>query len=92
MPETRCEIRGRFVTSMRYPPTGRWPLVDRDAFIREIEEPFRVGQGVAVRVPGLRWAAIFGRWTDDGGDEVERLTEALRASDLGSEADEIRSW
>ncbi len=91
MPEVH-DVGRVFVTSMRYPPTGRWSLFDPEAFVHEIEEPYRIGKGVSLRVPGTRWAAIFGLWMDEGGDEVERLTSALRASDAESAADEIRGW
>lgn len=91
MPQTH-DIGRRFVTTMKYPPTGSWPRYERDAYIREIEEPYRIGSGTAVRIPLTRYALIFGRWDDDGGDEVERLTEALRASDVDADSDDIRSW
>lgn len=92
MPETRLEIRGRFVTTLAYPTRTGWPLRDSSAYIREVEPPYRIGEGVALRAPGLRTAVVFGRWVDQGGDETERLTEALRASDLSTDVDEIREW
>lgn len=91
MPEVH-DVGRVFVTSMRYPPTGKWSLFDENAFVHEIEPPYRIGRGFSLRIPGTRWAAIFGLWMDDGGDEVERLTSALRASDQNSDADEIRGW
>ena len=91
MPETH-DLGNRFVTTMRYPSRTGWPFRDPRAFIREIEPPYRIGSGTALRFPGLRTAVIVGRWDDEGGEEVQRLTEALRASDAAAEPDEIRGW
>lgn len=91
MPETH-ELGNRVLTSMRYPARWGFPLWDSEAYIRETEPPYRIGSGAALRLPGLRTAVIFGRWDDEGGEEVERLTEALRASDADAGTDEIRGW
>ena len=92
MPETHFEIRKRFVTTMRYPTRTGWAIRDAEAWIHEVEPPFRMGSGTSFRLPGCRWAVIFGRWDDDGGPEEERLRNALGVKDVAAETAEIAEW
>lgn len=92
MPETYDVGPRNFVTSMRYLPGGSPPLLERGATTRETEDPFRIGRGIALRIPLTRQAVIFGRWLDDGGDEDERLRDALRAHDTEDTTEEISEW
>ena len=72
--------KAKYVTTVRYPgrPTDL-PLWEFGCETRETSEPFRIGFGWAFRFPFTRWALIFGHWIDAGGDEEERLPEALQA-------------
>lgn len=93
MPETH-DVPGtsRYVTTVRYPPSDDLPLTEPGVETRETEEPFRIGVGRALRVPFTRHAVVLGAWQDEGGDEVERLTAALRGGHVASSSDEIGEW
>lgn len=73
----------KYVTTVKYPRSYEDPpLWEFGCETRETSEPFRIGFGWAFRIPFTRRAVIFGRWIDEGGDEAERLPEALRARTL----------
>jgi hypothetical protein len=68
-----------FVHGMRY-PTKDFPIIDRGQ-TQEIEDPYRRGDSVVVRVPLSRSAIVFGRW-DVEIDEDDALRYAIKARDL----------
>jgi hypothetical protein len=86
----------KFITHLVYPkftrPRRRPPLWEFAVTINETEPPFRQGFGWAFRIPFTRIAIIFGKWLDAGGDEDERLRQALKSRDAGADVIDIREW
>lgn len=87
MPQTH-DIGSVFVHGMR---------VDRVAprmhlgHTKEIEEPFRHGRSIVVRL-FRGWAVVIGRWRHRDISEEDALLDALDGENLATEVEVIRSW
>lgn len=71
------------------------PLFER-TWTQEIEEPFRHGRAVLLRVPGTSKGVVVGRWVARAADEEHALDYALgsdtRRVSAGFSASEIGEW
>lgn len=77
----------------RYPATiTDPPLYNPHGSTREVEEPFRVGVSVLLRVPCSRWALVLGAWHYALAGEDDAITSALAVRGLGTPVEEIRQW
>lgn len=91
MPETR-DIGRFYAHTMRYPETNGWPPLVEAANTQEVEEPYRKGRGVVLRLWG-RKAVVLGRWKKPVGvDTDDALMAALEGEVLPVTADEIADW
>lgn len=79
MPELHQIGKHHFVHAMKY-PTTRFPLIDRGD-TQEIEDPYRYGRSLVMRLPFARSAFVVGRWTGEG-TEDSGLRRAIGARDL----------
>lgn len=90
MPETR-DVGRFYAHTLRYPILGA-PRFERGVKTVEVEEPYRRGRAVTIRL-GRRWAVVVGRWGLPGDqDEDKALQDALRASWLDVDSEEISEW
>ena len=92
--ETKDLPGNRYVTLYRYPKVPRLPLLGVGCETRETDRPFRVGYGVAVRLPLTRWAVIVGEWSHDlpGETDDEKLRAALKSADVDVGVEVIKEW
>lgn len=95
----RCE--SLFWHPQRYPRHAvapRRPPLTETARPRELEQPFRLGQGRVFRVPLTRRALVVGYWGTAGApvlseEESERLLEAVEGAHIPDvTATEIADW
>lgn len=61
MPQVH-DIGTRFFTHTMQYPTRRFPLIDLGN-TQEIEDPYRFGRSVVVRLPLSRRAFVLGKWS-----------------------------
>lgn len=75
MSTTPKEIGKLYWHILEYPvkPNNFWER----AYTQEIDEPFRAGSGVAIRMPFTRKAVVIG-WWGESHPESEALTYAIR--------------
>ena len=52
---------------------------------QEIDEPFRSGKGIAIRMPLTRRAIVIGKWSHTDYTESQALTYAIRGRGLKKE-------
>lgn len=85
-----------FVATLKYPkmPRRRLPRYEVGTETRETEPPFRVGYGLAFRIPLTRTALVFGEWTWEleGETEEAKIREALKGSEPNITLEEIKEW
>lgn len=76
---------------MRY-PAGRWPRLDIGTS-HEVEEPWRIGRCVVVRIPLTRAAAVIGWWGRGRTIDEVRLAE-LDNNDVSEPVtpETVRAW
>lgn len=79
MPELHQIGRHHFVHTMKYPNT-KFPLLDVGE-TQEIEDPYRYGRSVVMRVPFARSAVVVGRWVGEESEDTA-LRRAIGARDL----------
>lgn len=83
--------RGPAVVKLK---VGRPPLRE-EANTYEVEEPYRVGHGRALRLWPLRWALVHGVWGEPApqtATESQLLTRAMKGAMLAVPATQIGSW
>lgn len=68
-----------------YKPKGLYEKAET----QEIDEPFRHGSGVSIRIPFTKRAIVIGKWAKTGYTESEALTYAIRGR--GLKKDEV-NW
>lgn len=88
---------GFFVTTFRYPksaPVRGLPRTEMGAETRETDTPFRVGFGVAVRLPLTRVAVVVGEWVGDlpGDTDEDKIRAALRGREPNISVEVIKEW
>lgn len=85
-----------FVAGFRYPKVARraLPHVELNTETRETDEPFRLGYGVAVRIPLTRYALVLGEWVDDlpGETYEEKIRSALKGHEPDIDVGTIKEW
>lgn len=76
------EFGNTYWHTLTYPvkPKGLW----EKAYTQEIDEPFRAGEAVAIRLPFTCKAVVIGRWVGSHA-ESEALTYAIRGRYLGDD-------
>ena len=79
MPQIHDIGKRHFVHTMKY-PTRQFPILDRGE-TQEIEDPYRNGRSVVVRVPLTRSAVVVGRWQTRFSEDTA-LRRAIQARDL----------
>lgn len=79
MPQVHDIGPKHFTHVMKY-PTRKFPIVDRGE-TQEIEEPFRVGNALVVRIPLTRTAVVIGHWVGSRPEE-EALATAIQMREL----------
>jgi hypothetical protein len=93
VPQTH-DLGRLFVHGFRYPMDDA-PRFERGVETVEVEEPYRLGQAVSLRLWGRR-ALVVGWWGKEGRTEAQALYEALKASDMdipvGAEVVGITQW
>lgn len=75
MPVTK-DLGRVYLTSMRYLHRKAAPLIAETGWTAEIEEPYRRGRCLVVRIPFTLRAIVLGLWGQPG-------TEAQRLADIG---------
>lgn len=82
-----------YAHGMRYPADGSWPVIDLGSS-HEVEEPWRIGRCVVLRLPLTRAAAVIGWWGPPRSYEElledERNSSRDTAGSLSVET--LRSW
>lgn len=79
MPQIHDIGKHHFVHTMKYPTTD-FPLLDMGE-TQEIEDPYRYGRSVVLRLPFARSAVVVGRWVGEE-QEDDALRRAIQARDL----------
>lgn len=80
MPETH-DLGRLYLTHMRYLTRKGMPLAER-GWSTEVEDPFRRGRCLVLRVPFTKFGIVLGLW-GRAGDEDSRLAEAIGCRLLG---------
>lgn len=79
MPQIHDIGRHHFVHTMEY-PTKKFPIVDKGE-TQEIEQPYRNGRSLVLRIPLSRIAVVVGRWQTRLSEDTA-LRRAIQARDI----------
>ena len=79
-----------YVTALKYPHRKPLPVVEK-GWTNEIEEPFRKGSCLVLRLPFTKPALVVGWWGPEQ-EEDDALTAAIWGRKLDVPVDELLEW
>lgn len=86
----------RFIATFVYPKILRrnLPKIEVGTETRETDEPFRIGHGLAFRIPLTRFAIVVGMWSSilPGETHEAKLRAALKGSEPDIDIATIKEW
>jgi hypothetical protein len=79
-----------YVTTVKYPHRNFSPIIEK-GWTHEIDEPYRRGSCLVVRLPFTHPGIVIGLW-GAAQDEEDALTAAIWGRQLNIPVDELLEW
>jgi hypothetical protein len=80
-----------YAQKIKYPHRNFLP-VSEIGWTHEIDEPYRKGSCIVLRVPFTKPGFVFGVWTTPKQDEEDALTAAIWGRHLDVPVEELLEW